>query len=166
MYLVTRICRPPEVTSLTPDRVPDDVRPPVAVMRPDEVIVPPAVVAIELGDVRPPDAVIRALAVIVPPTPVVVIELGVVSPPVAVIRLAADNVPVEVRVPAVSDNTLRLPAEALIVSHLPSAADQTTKIVSPSVMVSVLKGTPLFPIIEPLPALVTMTGLEIFVALM
>ena len=113
-------------------------------MRPDEVIVPPAVV---------------------------VIELGVVSPPVAVIRLAADNVPDEVRIApetvpvADNDATLRAPAVALTASHWLSAADQTTKIVSPVDREIVLKGTPLLPTIWPLPALETTIGFVIFVAL-
>ena len=42
-------------------------------MRPDEVIVPPTVVAIDNGDVRPPDAVMRPDADIVPLTPLVLI---------------------------------------------------------------------------------------------
>ena len=77
MYLVTRIRRPPEVTSLTPFRVPVEVRPPLAEMRPDEVIVPPAVVVIELGAVSPPDAVMRP-ADVSPPAPMIA-ELAVID---------------------------------------------------------------------------------------
>ena len=65
----------------------------------------------------------------------------------------------------VTDATEISPAVVLTASPWFSAADHTRKTTSPSVMVSVLKGTPLFPIIWR-PALETMTGLEIFAALM
>ena len=74
--------------------------------------------------------------------------------------------PVAVTLPlVVSDNTLRLPAVALTASHWLSAADQTTKIVSPVDREIVVKGTPLVPSIWPLPTLETTIGFVIFVAL-
>ena len=83
---------------------------------------------------------------------------------VAVVPMTAP--PVAVRDPlVVSDNALRLTEEALTASHWLSAADQTTKIVSPADRVSVLKGTPLVPIIWPLPALETTIGFVMFIAL-
>ena len=83
---------------------------------------------------------------------------------VAVVPMTAP--PVAVRDPLVVRlATLRLPAEALIASHLPSAADQTTKIVSPVDREIVLKGTPLLLTIWPLPTLETTIGFVMFIAL-
>ena len=74
--------------------------------------------------------------------------------------------PIAVRDPVVfSDTTLRLPAVALTASHWLSAADQTTKIVSPVDREIVLKGTPLLLTIWPLPTLETTIGFVMFIAL-
>ena len=73
--------------------------------------------------------------------------------------------PVAVTFPVVvSDATEISPAVALIASHWFSAADQTTKIVSPVDRGIALMGTPLFPIIWPLPALETTIGFVALVA--
>jgi len=75
-------------------------------------------------------------------------------------------VPITMLPVVATDATLRSPADEFTASHWFSAADHTTRITSPSVMVRVLKGTPLFPTMVPLPALETTTGFVIFVAFM